>query len=351
MSNPLELDRFERRVEHPRVSDNTGATVIRPAALACFIAASACLVQAAGAQGTVRIIDAQQAREQAEREAAARAAAKVPESPCAALSRETSTSVALRLQAFETVYGKRAINWTQEDFDRVIGLAYSCQGFVIKGGNPVHAPDWVLSINQARQKVTEMAALVKAVEEYGRNLKPEAIRLPFCGKVLDYALDDFQQADNSREIFGQDVMEMSDGDLDRVVKYVNYCIAYLPEYANSTRGWLPDNTLKAIYRIMDRALLVQKRRQEWVGWQKRPTDLVVEVNGVRVPPTMTTADTREMVVRFNRATALQRRFTPETVATLLRLTDEVMVKPTTVYDKLYAEAVKQRLQSEIFRNQ
>ncbi len=351
MSNPLALDRFQGRVEHRGVSDNTGATVIRPAALACFIAASACLVQAAAAQGTVRIIDAQQAREQAERDAAARAASKVPESPCAALSRETSTSVAARLQAFETVYGKRAINWTQEDFDRVVALAYSCQGFVAKGGNTVHAPDWAQSISQARQKVTEMAALVKAVEEYGRNLKPDAVRMPFCGKVLDYTLDDFQQADNSRDLFGQDVLEMSDGDLDKVVRYVNYCIAYLPEYANSTRGWLPENTLKAIYRIMDRALLVQKRRQEYVGWQKRPTDLVVQVNGVPVPPTMTTSDTREMILRFNRATALQKRFTPETVATLLKLTDEVMVKPATVYDRLYAEAVKQRLQTEIFRNQ
>lgn len=271
------------------------------------------------------------------------------DSPCAPLSRETSTTVARRLEAFETVFGKKAINWTSTDYDKVIALATACQGVRVGNGMVVHAPDWIASVNQARKQVLEISQIAQAVDDYARSLKPEQIKFPFCDKILDFTVDAYTQADNSAAIFGLSLMRMGDGDLDRVVKFTNYCITYLPAYATSARGWLKERTMDAVYKLMDRALLMQKRREEWAAMQRRPSDLVINVDGVDVPPVYASLPAREMVMRFNRATALQRRFTPETVSVLVKMSDEVLTKNASAYDKLYAEAVKQRLQDEIFR--
>ena len=267
---------------------------------------------------------------------------------CKPLFDEGGWVIRNRLFAFERVFGKKALSWTNEDYDKVITLARACHGIKV-GETFIDGNNWVAMINAARERVLPISQIAKQVEEFGHTLGVKAIVLPPCWSFLDYRYDAYEQSDSSESFFGVSFMAMSDEDLAKSVLYVNQCLAYLPDYALSSRGMRIADTTRILNQIMDRALIIQKRRQDYAASSPGPDDLVIEIGGVRILPTFTAPETREMLLRYNKAASQRRRFTPETLSMLVRLSDKVLERNGSAYDKAYAEAVKAKVQEEIFR--
>lgn len=253
-----------------------------------------------------------------------------------------------KLFAFERVFGKKALSWTNADFDKVIVLARACHG-IRKGETFIDGNNWTSMINAARERVLPISHIAKQVDDFGKGLGVQEITLPPCWAFLDYAYDAYAQTDSSPSYFGKSFMAMNDEDLNKSILYVNQCLAFLPDYALSSRGARVADTTRLLNQIMDRALIIQKRRQEYAAAPRGEFDLLVEIDGVKIYPTFTGPETREMLIRYNKAANQRRRFTPETVSVLVRLTDKVMERNASAYDKAYAEAVKAKVEEEIFR--
>lgn len=267
---------------------------------------------------------------------------------CKPLFDEGGWVVRNRLFAFERVFGKRALSWTADDYDKVVALARACHGIRL-GETFIDGNNWVAMINAAKERVLPISQIAKQVEAFGQSLGVKDITLPPCWAFLDYKFDAYEQTDSSPSFFGISFMAMSDEDLAKSVLYVNQCLAYLPDYALSSRGLRIADTTRILNAIMDRALIIQKRRADHVASQPGPDDLIIEIDGVRILPTFTGPETREMLIRYNKAAAQKRRFTPETLSLLVRLSNKVLEKNASVYDKAYAEAVKAKVDEEIFR--
>ncbi|AOG03477.1 hypothetical protein [Bosea sp. RAC05] len=268
---------------------------------------------------------------------------------CSPLLAESASRIRLRLLAFEPVFGKAAIKWSAEDYQKVVDLARACHGFS-RNGEMVDGNNWKAMVEGARDAVLPVAEKAIQVDEYARTLTTEAIRLPACWRMADFKIDPHAMTDTSKEVFGQSFMQMSDSDLETAVKYVNECLLYLPDYAKSVKGWREAQGKELVGAIMDKALLILKRRAEWREWGHRETDLVInDADGAQIPPTMLSRTAREMVLRFNKAAALRRRFTPESISVLVKIADDVVAENKNAYDLAYAEAVSKRIQEEIFR--
>lgn len=282
--------------------------------------------------------------------AQAPAAAPTPElvEACEPLFEQGGWVVRNKLFAFERVFGKRALTWTNEDFDKVITLARACHG-IRKGETFIDGNNWTSMINAARERVLPISHIAKQVDDFGKKLGVREITLPPCWSFLEYSYDAYAQSDSSASYFGKSFMAMNDEDLEKSILYVNQCLAFLPDYALSSRGIRVADTTRLLNQIMDRALIIQKRRQDYANSPKGEEDLVIDIEGVRIYPTFTAPETREMLLRYNKAANQKRRFTPETVGVLVRLSDRVLEKNSSAYDKAYAEAVKAKVQEEIFR--
>lgn len=267
---------------------------------------------------------------------------------CEPLLAQPPWMVKNKLFAFEVVFGKKAIDWTDEDYRALALKARDCHG-VRKGKYRIEATEWYTQISAAREKLLPLVEISKAVAKFGEQLAPEEIVFPECPAVLEWKLDAYSQEDGSRRMFGKSFVAMGEGDLDRAIKYVNQCLAFLPDYAFIAKAWRPEVTVEFVNKVMDRALVVQKRRKDWATWDRKETDIVVEQEGVVIPPTMASLEAREMILRYNKASAQMRRFSPETIARLVQLSDGVLSGNRTLYDKLYGEAVRNRVQEEIFR--
>ncbi len=268
---------------------------------------------------------------------------------CAPLLKTSAGATRLNLLQFKTVFGKPAIRWDEKDYQQVINLARACHGYS-KQGTLVDGNNWRAMIEAARDKVLPVAERSIQVEEYAAGLAKDAIKFPQCSQLLEFEIDPVSMKDSSAEMFGQSFMLMSDKDLNASVQYVNECLLFLPDYAQAVKGWREAQGKEHLHKIMDKPLIILKRRQEWRDWEKRPSDLLVQDEfGAVIPPTMTSKTTREMILRYNKAAALIRRFTPETISILVKLADDVTMESKNAYDIAYAEAVRRRVQDEIFR--
>jgi len=256
-----------------------------------------------------------------------------------------------RMFSFQPVYGKKSIDWTDKDYADLAALVAACSGVTFGEGEPFNAKPWPGMINVARSRILPVAEVARVVAVRAARMQPDAIRLPACDEFLQFKVDTYQVSDTSAALFGQSFLAMGMADLDRAVSYTNLCLAYLPEHAQIAGGWRKEVARDLLYRIMDRALIVQKRRQEWEAQPRYDTDLVLERDGVVLPTTMLSPDAREMIARFNRSSALRRPFSPEAIGQLLRMAEDVMRDDRSALDKLYAVAVKNRCQQEIFRKQ
>ncbi len=272
---------------------------------------------------------------------------RVDANACAPLSLEEGWVVRDKLIAFSVVYGKPALDWTEDDYRNLVNLAKACHNVVI-GRTTIDGNNWATMLGAAYDVVMPVALMARQVETYAVALGSDGLRLPRCPAMLDFHTDPYTLADNSQDIFGTSFMAATDDDLNRVVLYANQCLTYLPEYARLAKQWRASDGEELLGRLMDRALFVIKRRQDWADWNRRDTDVLVRVDGLVVPPTMTSRKAREMIERYDRAAAPGRRFTSETVSVLVRMVDEVMEVNATQYDMLYAEAIQKRVQDQIF---
>jgi hypothetical protein len=268
---------------------------------------------------------------------------------CAAVARESSWEVRDRLRNFETVYGKPSIRWTTDDFERLIGVARSCNAFPVGGGGFIDGSNWTSMILNAFDSVMPVAQLAAKVDAYGASLGALEAKLPSCQALLDYVKDDWALTDNSAAVFGVDFMRLKDDDLDKVTRYVNECLVYLPDYALAAKGVRQNDSTALLDAVMDRALLIVKRRADYAVWPRSNYDIHLVRDGVEIVPTFSSALAREMVQWYDRLAASGRRFTPEMVATMIRLADDVESQRKSAFDIDFAQIVRQRVQDMIFR--
>jgi hypothetical protein len=270
---------------------------------------------------------------------------------CKVIYKDKAVDLKNRMFSFQPVYGKKAINWTEKDYVDLLALAAACNGVIVGGGDRFDAKAWPGTVNMVRQRMLPVSQVAKVIAERTSRIKPEAIRVPSCEDFLQFSFDAYETADSSERVFGQSFLAMSLADLERSVSYTNLCLAYLPDYAQIAAGMRKEVTRDLLNRVMDRALIVQKRRLEWEALPRYDTDLVLDREGIVIPTTMLSPDAREMVARFNRSSALRRPFSPEAIGLLLRMADDVLRDDRSAFDKLYANAVRARCQQEIFRKQ
>ena len=268
---------------------------------------------------------------------------------CAALTKEEGWKTRNKLTSFQVVFGKPAILWTETDFQGLISLAKACHNVQV-GATLIDGNNYAAMMNSAFESVMPVAILARRTEQYARVLAPKALKLPPCYEILDYKLDSWASTDNSATIFGADFMAVGDEDLQKTVNYANQCLLYLPDYAQSSRNLRRNVTEDLLGAVMDRCLLILKRRQDWADWAKHPTDIVITIDGVTIPPTMTSHMAREMIMRYDRAASTQRSFTPELVASLMRTVDEVKAQNVSKPDNLYADEVEKRVHQQIFND-
>lgn len=269
------------------------------------------------------------------------------EAACAPLF-QVPDAVGNALTSFTTVFGKPAIDWTDEDYAQVVNLAAACDGMAYNGHDRVDASWWRSTIAHARERNAELSVLNRTIREMSADLGADAIVLPNCSSVLDYAVDDYARTDNTRDLFGVDLMAMTDDDVERVATFVNYCLTLLPDYAYRNRMWRDGDIERTAGRLLDRALLVRQRREDWRATRRSASDVVVSVDGAEIPPTMLESGTRELVKRYNDTARQGRRFTPEMLAGMLNLIDEVERLDRSAWDRAYAEEVRGRLNAHIF---
>src|SRR5690606_38083360 len=101
--------------------------------------------------------------------------------------------------------------------------------------------------------------------------------------------------------------------------------------------------------IMDRALIIQAKRQEWTFWPNRlDSDVTVQIDGANIPPTFTSERTKKLIRRFNKAATFPGGFSLDTVQALISQADTVIEEDRSLADKAYAEEIKLRVQADIF---
>ncbi len=266
---------------------------------------------------------------------------------CAPIAAEDGWAVKDRLLGMQVVYGKPAIDWGEADYRGIIALARACNRAIVDG-KTIDGDSWANMIVGAYDRVSPVAGLARQVESFRAALGSDGVRLPRCPALLDFEVDTYAQRDDSARLFGTDFLAQTDDDLNRVVLYANQCLTYLPDYAFMARSWQPDRARDMLGRVMDRALLVVKRRQDWAEWDRRDTDLVLRLDGLVVPPTMTSPRAREMIERYDRAAAAGRKFTSDSVVALVRLSDDVLEANVNALDVLYAEEVRRTIHRQIF---
>jgi hypothetical protein len=221
--------------------------------------------------------------------------------------------------SFKPVFGKKSINWTDEDYKSLIALARACNGFSPGDGNPLDYRPWATMVNNIRNRILPIAGKAEIIIGRIDKVKVEGIRKPNCEEMIGFKLNAYEGRDSSQDLFGVDFMAMSLSDLEKTVSITNLCLGYLPDYAHALGGWRKEGVREEIYRVMDRALIIQKRRLEWEALPRYDTDLVLDREGILVPTTFTSPDAREMISRFNKSTALRKPFSPETIGVLLRM--------------------------------
>ena len=140
----------------------------------------------------------------------------------------------------------------------------------------VDGNNWRAMIEGARDKVLPVAERSIQVDEFASGLAKDAIKFPQCSQLLEFEIDPVSMKDSSAEMFGQSFMLMSDKDLNAAIQYVNECLLFVPDYAQAVKGWREAQGKEHLNKIMDKPLIILKRRLEWRDWEKRPSDLIVQ---------------------------------------------------------------------------
>lgn len=266
---------------------------------------------------------------------------------CAPIAADDGWAVRDRLVSLGTVYGKPAMDWAEADYRGLIALARACHHVTVDG-RLIDGVNWAQMISFAYERVTPVADLARQVDAYGVALGSDGIRLPRCPALLDFEADAYSQRDASARLFGVDFLAQTDDDLNRVVLYANQCLTYLPDYGRMARSLIPGRVSDVLGRVMDRALYVVKRRQDWAEWDRRDTDVVMRVDGIVVPPTMTSPKARDMIERYDRAATSGRKLTSDTVVALVRMSDDVIEANDNAFDILYADEIRRVIHKQIF---
>lgn len=325
---------------------------VRPMVLrSAFLAAGLMLgllaaVQPALAQSSMGASSAPSSAENSKEPAAA--AASDQWSSCAAVAMDPQV-VATQLENWDTVFGKPAIEWTEEDYKQLLDLAYACNGAFTADGVVVDGKLWYDAISKAEEEVFPVAGVHQEIMRRAAQAGADQITYPACAALVTYIQDDIAMTDGSKALFGVDYMAMTDADLQRAIDHINNCTAFLPDFASDHLGVTKRETNTLLNQMMTKALYIQAHRNEWKYWRgKKPTDLIVKIDGVEILPTFTSAKTRAMVQRFNRAASFPGGFSLETISALVQIADDILNDSPTAYDADYANEVKRLVQKDIF---
>lgn len=257
--------------------------------------------------------------------------------------------VANRLTNFEDVFGKNAIEWGPDDYEQLLDLAFACNGAAATDGFVVKADDWHEAIEDAKEEVYPVAGVHQEIMRLARALGSDGVKLPICQAFLAYKHDDKEMTDNSAALFGLSLMTLTDADIERVIAHTNNCLAFLPEFALRHLGTTQKRATLTLYAVMDRALYIKGRREDWKFWKdKKTTDVLVKIDGTLILPTFTSPKTKQLITRYNRAASFPGGLSLETISALISISDDILDESKSVYDVAYATEVKRLVQKGIF---
>lgn len=264
---------------------------------------------------------------------------------CEVIGRNEPWRVRESLMSFaDNVFGKPAIEWQPQDFDKIIGIAASCHGYS-SGPFSVLANEWRNQINQARAAVVPVSDAARIAKHEVAKIKVQDISLPPCDKLLSWQKDPAAFTDSSKAIFGKNFLLMNDQDVQSSIDFATACVSYLPAFAKGKYGISPQATERLVQSMIDTAYQTAKRRSE--AKPPKPTDVQVTINGMSVPSTLAGTRTRKLVDKYN-AVAARGTIATDVISDLSREADAILSDTKSKVDAEFAQAVKQRLRQEIF---
>lgn len=256
----------------------------------------------------------------------------------------------ITLEKYGTAFGKPAIEWTRKDYDQLLKLATACSGVLLPNGITIDGAQWRKVVDNALRKVFTVAAQHQEVMRRSKAFRTDDIVLPDCGKLAIYKPPARELHDNSAEIFGVPLYGMTRADLDAAIAHMNNCMGFLPKNGQVAFGVPPALAQRVVYAMMDQALIIEARHEEWKTWDKRPTDIQVEFEGYSVPPTFLLEETKALVRRYNRAAAMASGLTLDAVYNLVSITEGMLDdNELRDVDRAYTEAIKKAVADRIFK--
>lgn len=254
----------------------------------------------------------------------------------------SAAEVKKRMYAFEPTFGKDPMLWTDADYDAIAKAASTCDG-VVEKGRRISAGSWTSVLREVKNRVYPVAVANRTAASYapvGR------IRLPDCRRMPDYRVDPESFVDNSSDLFGIDLFSMTDAEIDGAVGYANICRAVIPIWLGVSRDMLVGVALESVETMMDRFLLLRMRRDEWRS--AGADGLVLSLpNGAQVPPTMTSAPVRELVVAFDQWGNSGYYQSPNTMSRLLAILSAAEKASDGPFDRLYVDKIRTFVQDRM----
>jgi len=282
--------------------------------------------------------------------AAAIAAPTLPASAnenCEIMASLVPNQVRLNLERFSAdVLGKPTDLWTEDDFRNLAANAEVCRGTVSETNPsvPVDPAVWARHLNAAASKVLPISAMTHAARN-NRKQDWSWGEVPGCMSVLTWKRDPVWNDDNSSEIFGLDLKDMTTHQRKTVRAFTTDCLPVMKEileiYGKSAST--AELIAEDIVRSAEREDLAASENVSMISPSLRVTR-----NGRRIPLAYLSASTMEAVEIANRYEISGTTMPADELVRLSRWSEKMAKETKDGPDAAYAEAVRKIVGKHLF---
>lgn len=201
---------------------------------------------------------------------------------CEAISKLSPSHIRKSLTSFSSdILGKPADLWTYDDFMNLQQNAVNCHGYppgVEKDGQ-VNAREWQSALVAASKEVLAYSAITQSIH---KAYKPHWKwgKVPSCLKIVEWKRDPVWFTDNSKDIFGAEIRDISAGDRVIIGGFAKECLP-VAERALANNQIKRETAAKIVEDIL--ASIARENEADKEDLRKIAPSLQVEKDGRRIP--------------------------------------------------------------------
>lgn len=231
-----------------------------------------------------------------------------------------------KMKTFSTdIYGKPAIAWSKDDLIAFSQNIAQCNGLpkVSQSGKRVSYNSWINPLNAAAQQVLPINERNAAVKEAYKSYWNWGV-VPECQTFMSWKRDKVWYTDNSKELFGKDLREMTHEEGAILKGFVKECVPVATGILELNRmaPKMAEQIGDDIARAVDREYAAAKEEKEEIA-----PSLRIYHEGRRIPFAYLGNQSRKWVDFVNRFELQDRSMRVEDLITVSQWTQMILENP------------------------